>query len=327
MLTLTMRDRRRATAAVGALMVALPPSGALTPAPSFADSTTQAFDLQASVPFSLQSQEIGYGHELVASGTTPVTQTAPGSATDQPLLLQFSRGGSSSWQTLASATTLAGTRFKLSARMTMSGEVRVIDATPGGSPTVQAGVAPSTTQRVVVRGLLSVRRQAIDVLGGSAVVLRGRLRPGVSRRVILLQGRTGRSWHTLASARTTGLGAFTIRYVAGTLGQQELRVRFSGDRLNAGAWAGAGRLTVYQQSVASWYYDGGATACGFSALYGVANRSLPCGSRIEFRLGSREVTAVVDDRGPYVGGRDWDLNQNTAAALGLVGVQTLWSTK
>ncbi len=43
-------------------------------------------------------------------------------------------------------------------------------------------------------------------------------------------------------------------------------------------------------------------------------------------MGSRTVTAVVDDRGPYVGGRDWDLNQNTAAALGLIGVQTVWST-
>ena len=32
--------------------------------------------------------------------------------------------------------------------------------------------------------------------------------------------------------------------------------------------------------------------------------------------GGRTVTAVVDDRGPYVAGREWDLNQNTAAALG-----------
>jgi rare lipoprotein A (peptidoglycan hydrolase) len=38
------------------------------------------------------------------------------------------------------------------------------------------------------------------------------------------------------------------------------------------------------------------------------------------------VTAVVDDRGPYVGGREWDLNQNTARALGFGGVGTVWST-
>ena len=36
-----------------------------------------------------------------------------------------------------------------------------------------------------------------------------------------------------------------------------------------------------------------------------------------FSYGGRTVVATVDDRGPYVGGRTWDLNQNTAAALGL----------
>jgi rare lipoprotein A (peptidoglycan hydrolase) len=30
--------------------------------------------------------------------------------------------------------------------------------------------------------------------------------------------------------------------------------------------------------------------------------------------------AVVDDHGPYAGGRNIDLNQNTAAALGFGGV-------
>jgi rare lipoprotein A (peptidoglycan hydrolase) len=88
----------------------------------------------------------------------------------------------------------------------------------------------------------------------------------------------------------------------------------------------AGRLTVYGQSVASWYEDGGATACGFHAGYGVANRSLPCGTRVRLRYGGRSVTAVVDDRGPFVGGRDWDLNQNTAAALGFGGVGTVWTS-
>jgi rare lipoprotein A (peptidoglycan hydrolase) len=42
--------------------------------------------------------------------------------------------------------------------------------------------------------------------------------------------------------------------------------------------------------------------------------------------GGRTVTAVVDDRGPYVGGRQWDLNQNTAGALGFGGVGTVWSS-
>ena len=85
-------------------------------------------------------------------------------------------------------------------------------------------------------------------------------------------------------------------------------------------------MTVYQPSVASWYEDGGSTACGFHAGLGVANRTLPCGTKVRFRHAGRSVTATVDDRGPYVGGRDWDLNQNTAAALGFDGVGTVWST-
>jgi rare lipoprotein A (peptidoglycan hydrolase) len=46
-----------------------------------------------------------------------------------------------------------------------------------------------------------------------------------------------------------------------------------------------------------------------------------------FRNGSREVTATVDDRGPFVGGRTWDLNQNTAAALGFGGVGSVLSSR
>ena len=109
-------------------------------------------------------------------------------------------------------------------------------------------------------------------------------------------------------------------------GQRWLRVRFRGDRLNAGSLAHAGQLTAFRESVASWYTDGGATACGFHAYYGVANRTLPCGTNVIFHSGGRSVTAVVDDRGPFVGGREWDLNQNVAGALGFGGVGTVWSS-
>lgn len=321
-----MRDRCRATAAVGALMVALPATGALTPAQSLADSASQASNPQPVVAFSVHAQEIVYGHRMVAIGITPVAQTAPGSPTNQDLELQFARSGSSSWQTLSSATAVPGTRFTLSAPLTMSGLIRVIDATPGVTPADQAGVASSTAQRVVVRAALALRQRAMDVLGGTAVVLHGQLHPGLRGRRVLLQARAGRGWLTLGSGRTASRGTFAVRYRAGSLGQQQLRIKFSGDRLNARVSARAGSLSVYRQSVASWYYDGGSTACGFHAFYGVASRSLPCGAKVQFRMGSRKITAVVDDRGPYVGGRDWDFNQNTAGALGLIGVQTVWST-
>jgi rare lipoprotein A (peptidoglycan hydrolase) len=59
---------------------------------------------------------------------------------------------------------------------------------------------------------------------------------------------------------------------------------------------------------------------------GVAHKSLPCGTKVTFHYNGRSVTAVVDDRGPFAGGREWDLNQNVAGALGFGGVDTVWSS-
>lgn len=74
------------------------------------------------------------------------------------------------------------------------------------------------------------------------------------------------------------------------------------------------------ESLASWFYDAGATACGFHATNGVANKYLRCGARITFEHRGRVVTAVVEDRGPYIAGRDWDLNPNTRAVLDCPGL-------
>ncbi len=72
--------------------------------------------------------------------------------------------------------------------------------------------------------------------------------------------------------------------------------------------------------VASWYYDQGDTACGFHATYGVANKTLPCGTKVTIAYDGHTVVAEVDDRGPYVYGRDFDLGESTAHALGMSGV-------
>lgn len=78
--------------------------------------------------------------------------------------------------------------------------------------------------------------------------------------------------------------------------------------------------------LASWYYDGGNTACGFHAYLGVANKWLPCGTKVLFGYHGRSAWAVVQDRGPYVGGRVWDLNQGLAGALGFSGVDYVQSS-
>lgn len=77
-------------------------------------------------------------------------------------------------------------------------------------------------------------------------------------------------------------------------------------------------------AVASWYDDQtGQTASGWHSYYGVANKFLRFGTRIRFYYRGHSITARVDDRGPYIYGRDFDLNQNTARALGFNGVASV----
>ena len=71
----------------------------------------------------------------------------------------------------------------------------------------------------------------------------------------------------------------------------------------------------------SWYGPGligNGTACGQTltrTLIGVAHRSLPCGTLITFRHAGRTLTVPVVDRGPYVGGRIFDLTVGACRKL------------
>jgi hypothetical protein len=203
----------------------------------------------------------------------------------------------------------------------------VLDTSAASSslPVAQAREASSSgpVQHVAVAASLRVTPHGHGVLNGQRTSLSGRLLPEQAGRVVALQTRFGRTWRTVARTRTGRHGGFTLRF-APAPGTHNLRVRFSGDHANTAATTSAGTATGFEQAVASWYYDGGQTACGFHATYGVANKSLPCGTHVTFSYGGRTVVATVDDRGPYVGGRTWDLNQNTAAALGFGGVGTVW---
>jgi hypothetical protein len=172
----------------------------------------------------------------------------------------------------------------------------------------------------------AVRPRTIEALGGQVVHVHGRLLPGFTGARVRLQGLFRGQWNTIGSSRTGGHGGFDVHYATSGTGQHRLRVLFSGNRRERLARAGAGTLTVFSPAVASWYEDGGQTACGFHAQYGVANKTLPCGTKVVFAYHGRTVTATVDDRGPFVAGRDWDLSQTTAGALGFGGVDTVWAS-
>jgi hypothetical protein len=192
--------------------------------------------------------------------------------------------------------------------------------------TVGAGKRTTSTHRRT-RARFALRPRAFDALGGQIVHVRGRLLPVFAGSRVRLEGLISGSWQSLASSRTGSRGGFVVRYpTSGLGGSHRLRVLFSGNRYARVARAGAGTLTVFTPSVASWYDDGGNTACGFHAYYGVANKSLPCGTKVTFDYHGRTVLATVDDRGPFVAGREWDLNQSTAGALGFGGVDTVWAS-
>ena len=56
---------------------------------------------------------------------------------------------------------------------------------------------------------------------------------------------------------------------------------------------------------------------------GVAMKTVPLGTTIEITYNGRTCTAVVNDRGPFVGGREIDLQPAVASALGFSGVGTV----
>ncbi len=295
------------------------------PAVALATGISQA---QSATVINLHPSRLPYG------GQVTVTGTASTAVAGQKLELEFAPSASAGWTVIASGTTTGTGSFRMHAKLHRSGLLRVAGAatastasatpmtTPGGS-----GVQPSASETVAVAARVQLQDPSINVLSGSSVDIHGHLLPGLAWRTVLLQARSGADWQTVAKALTRRGGRFDLHFVAGNLGTEQLRVRFAGDASNGRAFGHVGRLTVYRESVASWYSDGGSTACGFHATMGVANKTLPCGTKVTFLYGGRQVTATVDDRGPFVPGRDWDLNQNTAAALGMGGVATVWSSQ
>jgi peptidoglycan lytic transglycosylase len=317
----SLHGLRPAHAAAGALALVVPGS-------AVALAATQP-NAPGAMQITLEKHELAYRGELVVSGSAAAADAG------HIALLQFAQTGRSSWRTVGSSTIHADGSFRLAASLRRSGSVRVTDPGPAGArsqapstSTASTGgtPAPSAAQPVFVDAQFDVASGPITELGSQAAHVRGKLLPAVAGRRVTLVGRSGNAWRTLARARTGAGGRFDLRVSRASASGERLRVRFAGDRINATASAYAGRLTVLHPSTASWYDDSGTTACGFHAGDGVANRTLPCGTKVTFYYGGRTVTAVVDDRGPFVGGRDWDLNQGTASALGFTGVDTVWTS-
>jgi hypothetical protein len=179
-----------------------------------------------------------------------------------------------------------------------------------------------------------------NVLYGGRVPVSGTLLTKQGGRRILLQVNKGHGWHTVGRAKTGPLGRFHSVFRPHGLGRYRMRVRLVGPvaasataQVNAGAIKTGGKVMVYRETVASWYgpgFLGGHTACGSTltaGTMGVANKTLPCGTRVTFHYHGHTVRARVVDRGPYVGGREWDLAPAVKARLHFPSTGTVWSTR
>jgi rare lipoprotein A len=202
-------------------------------------------------------------------------------------------------------------------------EIAAGGSSPGAVALTGLGATPAHVS-------LIVRRPRLDVLADHASTIAGTLKPGLSGRVVALQALVARGWRTIASTHTGRGGRFHMRYVPHRAGSKRVRLRFAGDASDLSARRPLGRLNVYRLAEASWYGGGGGLACGgelTSTTVGVANKTLPCGTRVTLRYGRHTVRVRVIDRGPYVAGREYDLTEATRRALGFGDTGEVWSTR
>lgn len=183
----------------------------------------------------------------------------------------------------------------------------------GGAPEATAASAPTA---------VSLKGQR-NVMAHSSVTLRGHVAPGGSHRVVVRAG--GRKLRT----HTRSNGAYRVRWQVPGSGVYSVRARVGGTPVRSHRM----RVNAYRPAAASYYGPGlygGNLACGGTltpSKLGVANKTLPCGSRVTLRYHGRTVTVPVIDRGPYAGNREYDLTAATKAKLGFPSTGTVLTTR
>jgi rare lipoprotein A (peptidoglycan hydrolase) len=152
---------------------------------------------------------------------------------------------------------------------------------------------------------------------------------GSSVEIELMGVRTAWSWQPVAQTEVQSDGSYATTVKPKHPGQYAVRAVLG----QAGAVAAATLPTitviVYRPATATFYgpgFYGHRTACGKilrRSTVGVANRTLPCGTRVAVYYGGEMIVVPVIDRGPYANGANWDLTMATAKALAMYTTATI----
>lgn len=197
----------------------------------------------------------------------------------------------------------------------IAGASASVPAISGGAPEASAAGGQPT-------GItLGARR---NVMANHAVTLHGQVSPAGSHPVVVRVG--GRKLHT----RTNDDGSYKLRWRVGGSGVYGARAMVADA---ATVHSHSLRVNAFRPAEASYYGPGlygGGLACGGTlspGKLGVANKTLPCGSKVTLRYHGHTVTVPVIDRGPYAGNREYDLTAATKAKLGFPSTGTVLTTR
>lgn len=168
---------------------------------------------------------------------------------------------------------------------------------------------------------IDVERVRRDITAGGSIVVRGAVSPHTSGQAVALQAYRKSGWRTIEEDTTGAKGRYVLRWRPKGVGSTKMRLAFAGTATHTSASRRIGYANVYRSAMASWYGPGlygNKLGCGgrlSPGTVGVAHKRLPCGSRVVLRYKGRTVRARVIDRGPYVGGREFDLTAATKSKL------------
>jgi rare lipoprotein A len=175
---------------------------------------------------------------------------------------------------------------------------------------------------------VDVDQRRLNLRAGRRATVSGAVRPAAAGLTVALELQRGGRWRTLDRDRTDAAGRYRLRDRLHSPLSARARVRIEG-----GPTRSLGRLNVFRQAYASWYGPGlygQRTGCGGTldaGDVGVAHKTLPCGARVTLRHRGRLVRVPVIDRGPYAGGREYDLTAATARRLRFHGHGVIQATR